>query len=66
VQVNSFVHPAERIPGKIRQADIAAWQADYEISTNLNIGDYLREFDELLVEVAGDYTTEHNNRVARF
>ena len=42
------------------------WKADYELYENLHIIDHLKEFDELLVEVTGDNTSEENNRVARY
>ena len=36
------------------------------MSKNLSLEEYLKDFDELLVDINGDNTSEENNRLARY
>lgn len=66
MQVNKYVHPCERIPSTIKPDDIELFEADYELDSNERVKEYLRQFDEILVNKFIGATNGDKSRIKRF
>ena len=50
MQVNKYVHPCERIPAYIQQADQDKFKEDYNKKENERIKEHLETFDQMVCQ----------------